>query len=94
MPFFEDDAFISLRYSWRLLHGHGLTWTDGAPVEGYSNLLWVLLVAAGGLFSRDLVWVSRVMGVSLTVIAILAVVYAYRPRRLRDVISPSWEAWR
>ena len=37
-----DDAFISLRYSQRLLEGHGLTWTDGPPVEGYSNLLWVL----------------------------------------------------
>ncbi|MGB5702608.1 MAG: hypothetical protein WBM48_07315, partial [Polyangiales bacterium] len=41
-PLTFDDAFISLRYAQRLLEGHGLTWTDGPPVEGYSNLLWVL----------------------------------------------------
>ena len=32
-PFFSDDSFISLRYSERLMTGHGLTWTDidGVP---------------------------------------------------------------
>ena len=44
-PFFSDDSFISLRYAARLLAGEGLTWTDGERVEGYSNLLWVLLTA-------------------------------------------------
>ena len=46
-PFLSDDALISLRYASRLLQGKGLTWTDGPPVEGYSNLLWTLL----GLFT-------------------------------------------
>ena len=41
-PFMTDDAYISLRYSQRLMHGHGLTWNDLPPaVEGYTNLLWV-----------------------------------------------------
>ena len=44
-PYVADDSFISFRYSQRLLEGKGLTWTDGKPVEGYSNLLWVLLMA-------------------------------------------------
>ena len=44
-PFFSDDAFISLRYAERLVEGHGLTWSDGDRVEGYSDLLWVLLLA-------------------------------------------------
>ncbi len=45
-----DDAWISFRYAWQLAHGRGLVFNPGAtpPVEGYSNLLWVLL-AAGGL---------------------------------------------
>lgn len=46
LPIFDDDAFISLRYADRLLNGHGLTWTDGQRVEGYSNILWILLIAA------------------------------------------------
>ena len=45
LPFVSDDAFISLRYAERFADGHGLTWNDGERVEGYSNLLWVLLTA-------------------------------------------------
>lgn len=44
LPFAIDDALISYRYSDRLLRGRGLTWNDGEFVEGYSNLLWVLIV--------------------------------------------------
>lgn len=44
----SDDAYISYRYAWNLVHGHGLTWNrHQAPVEGYSNLLWTLWVAVG-----------------------------------------------
>src|SRR5579862_7427285 len=61
-PFFSDDALISLRYSQRLLAGHGLTWTDGTPVEGYTNLLWVLGVALFGGLGLDLVTAARILG--------------------------------
>lgn len=44
----SDDAWISFRYAWNLVHGHGLTWNEHmAPVEGYSNLSWTLLMAGG-----------------------------------------------
>ncbi|MFO7610542.1 MAG: hypothetical protein R6X35_15370 [Candidatus Krumholzibacteriia bacterium] len=45
--FVIDDAWISLRYAQNLVDGHGLVFNPGEPVEGYSNLLWVLLGAAG-----------------------------------------------
>ncbi len=42
-----DDAFISFRYARNLSHGHGLTFNPGGEhVEGYSNFLWVLILAA------------------------------------------------
>ena len=41
-----DDAFISFRYVENLLAGHGLVWNLGERVEGYTNLLWVLMLAA------------------------------------------------
>ncbi len=66
-PFATDDAFISFRYSERLLDGKGLTWNDGEWVEGYSNLLWVLLCAGMGLFGADMLQASRVLGVVCTV---------------------------
>ena len=69
LPFVADDALISFRYSERLLDGKGLTFTDGERVEGYSNLLWVLIVAAGGLITRDLILVGRIAGVTATCLA-------------------------
>lgn len=46
-PYTSDDALISMRYADRLAHGHGLTYNDGERVEGYTNLLWVLVLAFG-----------------------------------------------
>lgn len=40
-----DDAYISFRYAWHLSQGHGLVFNLGEPVEGYSNLTWVLIAA-------------------------------------------------
>ena len=42
-----DDAAISLTYARNLATGHGLVWMAGQhPVEGYSNFLWTLWMAA------------------------------------------------
>jgi hypothetical protein len=35
------------RYALNLVHGHRLVFNVGERVEGYTNLLWTLLVAAG-----------------------------------------------
>jgi len=48
--FGADDAFISYRYASNLVSGEGLVFNPGERVEGYSNLLYVLLVAAGLVF--------------------------------------------
>ena len=44
--FITDDAFISFRYARNLLDGHGLVFNPGEYVEGYTNFLWVLELAA------------------------------------------------
>ena len=44
--FLCDDAFISFRYVRNLVEGHGLVFNRGEYVEGYSNFLWVLELAA------------------------------------------------
>jgi hypothetical protein len=44
MPYVPDDAYISFRYAEHLADGEGLTFNRGEnPVEGYSNLLWILV---------------------------------------------------
>jgi len=47
--FLGDDCFISFRYARHLVDGEGLVWNPGERVEGYTNFLWVLLMA-GSLF--------------------------------------------
>lgn len=57
-----DDAYISFRYARNLAEGHGLRFNLGTeePVEGYSNLLWVLLAALVRWLGLDLVaWMPR-----------------------------------
>ena len=44
--FLCDDAFISFRYVRNLIEGHGLVFNPGERVEGYTNFLWVLELAA------------------------------------------------
>ncbi len=46
LPTFLDDTYISMRYARHLVNGHGLVWNVGeAPVEGYTNFLWVMWIA-------------------------------------------------
>jgi len=42
-----EDSYISFRFAKNLAFGNGLVWNIGeAPVEGYTNFLWVLISAA------------------------------------------------
>src|SRR5688500_1706387 len=49
----SDDAYISYRYARNLADGAGLTFNPGERVEGYSNLLYVLLLTPVFLFAGD-----------------------------------------
>jgi hypothetical protein len=88
-PYLTDDAYISLRYSQRLLEGHGLTWNDLPPaVEGYTNLLWVLLCAGLGALGMNLEFAAHLLGMSTTVVGIAAVgaqVYRDYPAKIRFI---------
>lgn len=73
VSFYIDDGFISLRYSHRLLEGKGLTWNDMRPVEGYTNLLWVLACAGLGAMGLPLAPAAVVLGVACAVVGVAAV---------------------
>ncbi len=86
LPFISDDTLISLRYAHRFIEGHGLTWTDGPPVEGYSNLLWVLLVSAVGRLGIDLIDASRGLGLVLSALGLAAVAQSTKAHTLPRAI--------
>jgi hypothetical protein len=58
-----DDSFISYRYARNWVEGHGLVFNPGERVEGYSNLLWVLLLAPFLALGLDIETISKLLGV-------------------------------
>lgn len=69
-----DDAMISMQYAKNLVHGHGLVWNMGGErVEGFSNPLWVVLMAGIHLFPITLTQTSLYVKVISLVFLILNV---------------------
>jgi arabinofuranosyltransferase len=65
--FLTDDSFISFRYARNLVHGHGLVFNPGGErVEGYTNLLWVLLLAGFALVGLRMEHMASVLSVAAT----------------------------
>ncbi|HVN38823.1 MAG TPA: hypothetical protein VMW19_11715 [Myxococcota bacterium] len=59
-----DDAFISFRYAQNLAHGDGLVYNAGERVEGYTNLLWTLALAAGAAAGLDPIHLAARLGLA------------------------------
>ena len=68
--FLVDDAFISWRYAQHLAAGHGLVFNIGEaqPVEGYTNLAWVLVMAVVQRIGLDPAGASRALSVACGVL--------------------------
>ncbi|MCD4652323.1 hypothetical protein K8T06_00115 [bacterium] len=86
-----DDAFISYRFAQNLADGHGLVFNpDQAPVEGYSNFLWTVILASAALVRLPLPetasFLSALFGVGLL---LLMAVWAYRQQEYRDNFLPA-----
>jgi tetratricopeptide (TPR) repeat protein len=91
--FLTDDAYISFRYARNLADGHGLVFNPGfEAVEGYTNFLWVLLLALAHVLGAPLPTASIVLSLSATVGLWAAVVaLAWRttpPERAAWVVLP------
>src|SRR5262249_30342269 len=72
--FVVDDAAITYAYSINLAHGAGpVLRAGGERVEGYSNFLWMLLLALGVRLGADVFLLARVLGALLGLTLILGV---------------------
>ncbi len=68
VPF--DDAMISMRYAWHLVHGHGLVWNPGERVEGFTNPLWTLMMAGAIATTGDrgALWTVTAIGIGFRLV--------------------------
>jgi len=68
-----DDAMISMRYAKNLAHGDGLVWNPGGErVEGFSNPLWVLIMAGAHLLPIPPMKISLLIQLGGALLFILA----------------------
>jgi hypothetical protein len=65
----SDDAYISYRYAYNLSEGNGPVWNTGERVEGYTNFLWVGILAGVHKVGGDIVLTGRWLGYALAVTA-------------------------
>jgi hypothetical protein len=82
-----DDAFITFRYAKNLASGFGPVYNVGERVEGYTNFLWMLLLAAGAKLQLQPEAVSRWLGVAFGAGAIGATAW------LAGATTTSWRTW-
>lgn len=79
-----DDAYISFAYARNLSLGHGLVMNPGERVEGYTNFLWVILMAVVHRLGLAVPFVARLFslasGFVLIVYALLFLALGARSR--------------
>ena len=77
-----DDAYITYRYARHLAEGYGLgAWNHtGEHVEGYSSLLWTLLLGGAAWLGVDVRIASKVFGTA-AVLIVMAVLFRRRDDR-------------
>jgi len=71
-----DDAYISARYARNLAQGYGLVYNRGAGltrVEGYSNFIWVLILAAGQAAGANPRAITQTAGIAANLLTLLLV---------------------
>ncbi len=87
-----EDAMISMRYARHLADGHGLVWNIGeAPIEGFTNLLWVLWMSVAHKLGLSESKIS--LFIMLSGIAIMLTTGLVTARIARKITSASSATW-
>jgi hypothetical protein len=79
--YIPDDAYIGLRYARNAAAGRGLVFNTGERVEGYTNFLWIVILAAAAKAGMPLAGGARIIGL---VFAAATLVLAYLACRRAD----------
>lgn len=80
-----DDAMVSMRYAHNLADGYGPVWNIGEEaVEGYSNPLWMLMMAGIHKLPLDLSKTSLVVQIIGLIILLFNLVYV---KKIADLLS-------
>jgi arabinofuranosyltransferase len=84
-----DDAYIAFRYGAHLVGGHGLVFNPGERVEGYTSLLWTVLLAPFTALPIDIVWFSIGLGLLAALVALVGLAALVRI----EVVHHGGDVW-
>lgn len=73
-----EDAYITLRTVDNWVHGHGLRWNLDERVQAYTHPLWMLLLTVPYALSLDAYSSALCLSLSITLLAILALLRTAR----------------
>jgi arabinofuranosyltransferase len=85
----NDDFFISLRYAENWLKGEGLVWNPGERVEGYTNFMYVVILAGVLKSGAEPVMAAQMLGFISACIALFLTARTYQ--RLNPQENPGPE---
>src|SRR3954462_8404645 len=84
-PHLADDAYISFRYAANLADGQGLVFNTGRHIEGYSNFLWTVVLAAASRVRLNVPITAVVLGGAAFVAAVALIVVTAQRAGLSNV---------
>ncbi len=72
-----EDAYISFRYAENACNGNGIVYNIGEKVEGYTNFLWVILLA---IFRKLFVFpdIAKILGTLFSLLLIVLLIFKDR----------------
>jgi len=74
----SDDAYITLRTVDNFVHGYGLTWNVAERVQAYTHPLWMLVLSAFYLITRDAYFTTLLVSAAISLATIGLVVTRVR----------------
>jgi arabinofuranosyltransferase len=73
-----DDAYITFRVVWNLLHGYGAVFNPGERVQAYTHPLWMLVMSAAHAATREFFFTALAVSYAFALIAVLIVARSAR----------------
>ena len=68
-----DDAYITFRVVWNLLHGYGPVFNPGERVQAYTHPLWMLLMSVASGITREFFFTALAVSYALVLATVIRV---------------------
>jgi arabinofuranosyltransferase len=84
-----DDAYITFRTVWNFVHGFGLTFNPDERVQAYTHPLWMLVISAAHVVTREFFFTQTVVSWAFNAASIWLLV-KWSPNAVRAAVLVLW----